>query len=253
MSTSHCLLKDRKYIIFSIIIILLIWQISSIYINNRLLFPSVIDILKSTITIVSKDNFITIILYSIIRGVKSFLISIGLALILAILSYFNKIIFNMILPILSIIKAVPTMAFIVLLLIWTSKDYAPIIIGVMISLPILYDAILNTIINFDKNILQMCNIYKISVVDKIKDIIIPLIIIELGKVLSSTFSLIFKVVISGEVYAQPTYGIGAIIQLEKMQLNTAGIIAWIIIITIISYLFDLFFKLIDKRCIHKGR
>ena len=228
MSTSHYSLKNNKYIIFSIIIILLIWQFASIYIDNRLLFPSVIDVIKSTITIVS------------------------IALILGILSYFNKLIYNSILPILSIIKAVPTMAFIVLLLIWTSKDYAPIIIGIMISLPIFYDAILNTIVSIDKNLLQMCNVYKISVKDKMKHIIIPIIIIELNKVISSTFSLIFKVVISGEVYSQPTYGIGAIIQLEKMQLNTENIISWIIIITIISYIFELFFKTIDKRYIHKG-
>ena len=124
-------------------------------------------------------------------------------MILAILSYFNKIVYNCILPILSIIKAVPTMAFIVLLLIWTSKDYAPIIIGIMISLPIFYDVILNTIMNLDKNLLQMCDVYDIPTRDKMKDIIMPIVIIELAKVLSSTFSLIFKVVISGEVYSQP--------------------------------------------------
>lgn len=251
MSTSHCSLKNNKYIIISIIIMLLIWQLTSLYIDNRLLFPSVIDVIKSTIEVVSDVNFSAIIFYSVIRGIKSFLISISIALILAILSYFNKLIYNSILPILSIIRAIPTMAFIILLLIWTSKDYAPVIIGVMISLPIFYDAILNTIINIDKNLLQMCNVYKISTKDKIKDIIVPIIIIEISKVLSSTFSLIFKVVISGEVYSQPTYGIGSIIQLEKMQLNTENIISWIIIITIISYIFDLFFKTIDKRYIHK--
>ena len=83
------------------------------------------------------------------------------------------------------------MAFIVLLLIWTSKDYAPVIIGIMISLPIFYDAILNTMINLDKNLLQMCKVYNISNKDKIKQIILPVIAVEISKVLSSTFSLIF--------------------------------------------------------------
>jgi NitT/TauT family transport system permease protein len=253
MSTSHYSLKSNKYIITSIIIILLIWQATSVYIDNRLLFPSVGDIIKSMLEIAAQYKFITIILYSVIRGIKSFLISIIIAIIIAIISYFNKIVYNLILPILSVIKAVPTMAFIVLLLIWTSKEYAPIIIGIMISLPIFYDSILNIIINLDRNLLNMCDVYRISTADRIRDIIIPIVIIELFKVLSSTFSLIFKVVISGEVYSQPEYGIGTIIQLEKMQLNIANIISWIIIITIISYIFDLIFKFIDKRYIHKGR
>lgn len=253
MSTSHYSLKSNKYIITSIIIILLIWQATSVYIDNRLLFPSVGDIIKSMLEIAAQYKFITIILYSVIRGIKSFFISIIIAIIIAIISYFNKIVYNLILPILSVIKAVPTMAFIVLLLIWTSKEYAPIIIGIMISLPIFYDSILNIIINLDRNLLNMCDVYRISTADRIRDIIIPIVIIELFKVLSSTFSLIFKVVISGEVYSQPEYGIGTIIQLEKMQLNIANIISWIIIITIISYIFDLIFKFIDKRYIHKGR
>lgn len=253
MSTSHYSLKSNKYIITSIIIILLIWQATSVYIDNRLLFPSVGDIIKSMLEIAAQYKFITIILYSVIRGIKSFLISIIIAIIIAIISYFNKIVYNLILPILSVIKAVPTMAFIVLLLIWTSKEYAPIIIGIMISLPIFYDSILNIIINLDRNLLNMCDVYRISIADRIRDIIIPIVIIELFKVLSSTFSLIFKVVISGEVYSQPEYGIGTIIQLEKMQLNIVNIISWIIIITIISYIFDLIFKFIDKRYIHKGR
>lgn len=253
MSTSHYSLKSNKYIITSIIIILLIWQATSVYIDNRLLFPSVGDIIKSMLEIAAQYKFITIILYSVIRGIKSFLISIIIAIIIAIISYFNKIVYNLILPILSVIKAVPTMAFIVLLLIWTSKEYAPIIIGIMISLPIFYDSILNIIINLDRNLLNMCDVYRISTADRIRDIIIPIVIIELFKVLSSTFSLIFKVVISGEVYSQPEYGIGTIIQLEKMQLNIVNIISWIIIITIISYIFDLIFKFIDKRYIHKGR
>ena len=49
MSISHYSLKNNKYIIFSIIIILLIWQFASIYIDNRLLFPSVIDVCKKLI------------------------------------------------------------------------------------------------------------------------------------------------------------------------------------------------------------
>ena len=63
----------------------------------------------------------------------------------------------------------------------------------------------------------------------------------------STLSLIFKVVISGEVYSQPQYGIGTIIQFEKMQLNTSRIIAWMIIITGIVFLFDLIISRIFKK------
>ena len=137
------------------------------------------------------------------------------------------------------------MAFIVLVLIWTSKDFAPIIIGVVISFPIFYDIILNSLLDIDKNLLQMFTIYKVETKDKI--LIIPVIVISIKKVINSTLSLIFKVVISGEVYAQPEHGIGSIIQFEKMQLNTSRIIAWMIIITGIVCFFDLIIDKISRK------
>ena len=66
---------------------------------------------------------------------------------------------------------------------------------------------------------------------------------SLISILSSTISLGFKIVIAGEVYGQPLYGIGAMIQSEKVNFNTTAIFAWIIIIVIISSLLNLMEKI----------
>ena len=101
-----------------------------------------------------------------------------------------------------------------------------------------YDEMLNSLFNIDEGLLKMIKIYRISKLDKIKVIVIPVIYMEIKKIMSSTISLIFKVVISSEVYAQPQYGIGSIIQFEKLQLNTSAIIGWMIIITLIICFID---------------
>ena len=63
----------------------------------------------------------------------------------------------------------------------------------------------------------------------------------------STFSLAFKVVIAGEVHGQPKYGMGSQIQIEKVNFNTSGIFAWIIIIVLISLIFELINSILRKR------
>lgn len=63
------------------------------------------------------------------------------------------------------------------------KEFAPIIIGIVISFPIFYDVILNTLLNINKDLIQMCKVYEISNIDRINAIIIPSIIIELKKLL----------------------------------------------------------------------
>ncbi|MBX9139375.1 MULTISPECIES: ABC transporter permease [unclassified Clostridium] len=242
-------LKNRKYLTISIFIFISIWQIVATVVGNKLLLPSFFNVLYDIYTIIISDTFINIILSSIFRCIESFIISLLISIILSVASYFSKFIYNFLYPIIVFLKSIPTMAFIVLILIWTSKDSAPVIIGVVISFPIFYDVILNSLLDIDKNLLQVCTVYRISTIDKILIIIIPMILIEIKKVINSTLSLIFKVVISGEVYAQPTYGIGSIIQFEKMQLNTSIVIAWMIIITFIVCFFDF---IIDKTFNKKG-
>ena len=231
-------LKNKRYLTISIFILILVWQTAAIIVDNRLLLPSFFNVLSDIYTIIFSNNFIILIFSSIFRCIESFILSLAIAIMLSIFSYFNKFIYNFLYVIIIFLKSIPTMAFIVIVLIWTSKEFAPIIIGIVI---------LNSLLDIDKDLLQVFNIYRIEIIDKIITLIIPVILIAIKKVINSTLSLIFKVVISGEVYSQPQYGIGTIIQFEKMQLNTSRIIAWMIIITGIVFLFDLIISRIFKK------
>ncbi|MDU2663168.1 MAG: ABC transporter permease, partial [Clostridioides difficile] len=53
--------------------------------------------------------------------------------------------------------------------------------------------------------------------------------------------------IAGEVYSQPTYGIGTMIQTEKINFNTSGIFAWIIIVLLISAILQIAQKFLARR------
>ncbi len=113
--------------------------------------------------------------------------------------------------------------------------------------PILYDAVLGAMLNIDKKLLEMSEVYKIKMNDKILKLYLPSIKYSLMPILISTFSLALKVVIAGEVYGQPTYGIGTMIQVEKINFNTSGIFAWIVIILLISIILDIFQKVLLRR------
>ncbi|MBB6625677.1 ABC transporter permease [Clostridium gasigenes] len=240
-------LKNNKYIIIATIIIIILWEIVSVVVNNQIIMPGIKNILFECEKILVNGDCVSLIYYSLIRCFISFLISIILAVLLGVLSYINKWIYNFIYPILAVIKSVPTMAFIVLVLVWVSKETAPILIGIIISLPIFYDVTINTLINTDVKLIEMCRVYKVKEIDILKKIYLPSITISISNILSSTISLIFKVVIAGEVYAQPKYGIGAAIQLEKMQLNTSAVITWIIIIAIVSIIVDKILSVLLKK------
>ncbi|MDU4935245.1 MAG: ABC transporter permease subunit [Peptostreptococcaceae bacterium] len=229
---------DKIEMAFSCVVLLLLWQIITLKIDNDIYLPTINQVLYSMKEIIFSSRFYLDVIFSISRCLFSFFTAIVAALTLGIISYINRFIRNFLKPITVITQSIPTMIVIVLSLIWFDKDNAPFIVGFAMVFPILYESILDSILSIDKGILEMANLYKIGLNNKVLKIYVPSIKFRIISILGSTFSLALKVVIAGEVYGQPKYGMGTQIQLEKMNFNTPGIFAWIFIVVIISFLLE---------------
>lgn len=246
-------MKDKKLILVSLIIITLIWILLANIINNSIYLPKLTEVFIELIDIVTEKNFLKSILSSLIRGGLSFLIAIIFSVILGIISSFNKIFYNFFYPINSILKSIPTIAFILIALIWLNKNYAPYLIGIIISFPILYESTLNSILNSNDDLCEMLDSFKVNSMDKLYNLYLQSILISISQIATSTFSLVLKVVIAGEVFGQPTFGIGTAIQGAKINFNTAGIFAWIIIVAILCFISDKIINFLGNRLLKGGR
>lgn len=239
--------NKRSQIFLGAIVLLIIWEIVAIKINKDIYLPRIEDVLISMLEIIKSPEFIKNSLSTLYRTLVSFTGALILSVILGVLSFMYPFFRNLLAPFNSIGKTIPTMILVLLALIWFDKDKAPFIVGFAIVFPILYEGIFNSLKDIDKKILDMCKIYKVSQKEKIKKIYIPVIKFYIMSILISTFSLAFKVVIAGEVHGQPKYGIGTAVQIEKVNFNTVGIFAWIVIIAFISILFEYINKKLLKR------
>ena len=241
-------LKNRRLSIISKGLIIVIWTLLSKIIDNEAIFPTISSTFHTVMDIISRPNFFLIIGYSIIRTVIGFAISLFLGIIVGILSSLYKIIYHLMTPIIDFLTSVPTMAIIILALIWLNNEFAPMFVGFIMVFPILYETVLKGILNVDNNIIEMAKIYKVDKITIIKDIYIPNIFINLSYIFSSAMGINFKMVIAGEVLSQPKYAIGSNLQLQKMYLNTSGVFAWIIIILLIAKIFEYILEGIKYLC-----
>ncbi|HBH1809158.1 TPA: ABC transporter permease subunit [Clostridioides difficile] len=238
---------DKMEVTLSCVILLFLWQIIALKIDNDIFLPTVGQVFNSIKEIMLNSSFYIDILYSMGRCFFSFLLAMIFAIILSIVSYLNRFFRNLLKPINALTRSIPTMILVVLALIWFEKDSTPFIVGFTIVFPILYDNVLGAILNIDKNLLEMANVYKIRFIDKVLKIYLPAIKFQIISILVSTFSLSLKVAIAGEVYSQPIYGIGTMIQTEKINFNTSGIFAWIIIVLLISAILQIAQKFLARR------
>ncbi len=236
--------KDKKTPILSRLILIGLWIIIAERVDNEVIFPTIGSTLASLIDILKNPNLLSIIIYSLLRSLVGFLISLVLAVSLGVLSSVFSFVQNLMDPILNFLRSVPTMAIIILALIWLNHDFAPMFVGFLMVFPILYERVVSSILDVDKKIIQMAILYKVGRVTTIKDIYIPSIIMGLNQVLISALGTTLKMVIAGEALSQPRYAIGTNLQLEKMYLNTSGVFAWIIIILFISKVLEYLVKYI---------
>ncbi len=82
------------------------------------------------------------------------------------------------------------MAIIILALIWLDNEIVPMFVGFIMVFPILYETILNGILNIDENIIEMAEIYKVNKGTIIRDIYMPSILHNLAMVLHLHWELI---------------------------------------------------------------
>lgn len=231
----------------SIFFFLIIWEGVALYIDNSLLFPRVSEIFLSLKNLVASRDFILILWNTLSRFFISIVFSLILAIIFSVASYRYEVISFLLFPFIIFLRAVPTIAIIIVVLIWSSVEKVPIVVGVLILFPILYESILGGIKNVDKNLLKMSKVFKVPTKRVVRDIYIPSIYYSISSNIPSYMGLTFKVIIAGEVLSQESLSIGGEIFINKIYLESSNIFAWIIVVIVLNYFLEKGLKTINNR------
>ena len=225
----------------------IIWEGVALYIDNSLLFPRVSEIFLSLKNLVASGDFTLILWKTLSRFFISIVFSLILAIIFSVASYRYEVIGFLLFPFIIFLRAVPTIAIIIVVLIWSSVERVPIVVGMLILFPILYESILGGIKNVDKNLLKMSKVFKVPTKRVVRDIYIPSIYYSISSNIPSYIGLTFKVIIAGEVLSQESLSIGGEIFINKIYLESSNIFAWIIVVIVLNYLLEKGLKTINSR------
>ena len=216
----------------------LVWQALSMIVGNTLLLPSPFTTLGRLFELMCTLEFYGTILRSLIRIFIGTTAAVILGVLLAAVSARFKLLHDFISPIMTVIKAVPVVSFIVLLLLWTGRDILPSIISALIVLPIVWSNVEMGISHTDKSLIELANVYKMSGWKKIRHIYIPSTLPYFISSLNSSLGLAWKAGIAAEVLALPVIAIGKQIYESKLYLETTDLFAWTLTVIIISLIIE---------------
>ncbi|MBR4807786.1 MAG: ABC transporter permease subunit [Lachnospiraceae bacterium] len=220
----------------AIVIALLVWHLAAVALGQEILLVSPIRVIQQLSVLCREMSFWQSILFTLTRITGGFLSALITGTILGVIAARVHILEVLLWPYMAVIKASPVASFIILCLIWTSSDNLSVIISFLIVLPVVYTNILQGMKATDKEMLEMASVYRLSTWKTIKYIYIPALKPFFTAACSIAVGMSWKSGTAAEVIGIPGGSIGEKLYKAKVYLSSADLLAWTLVIIVISVL-----------------
>lgn len=233
----------------SVLLILAVWKILSLYVDSGFILPSPEKTLVTTLSLFGEKHFLEIIGSTVLRSLAGFILSailgIGLGIFAGIYSHFNAFLQ----PVLITIRSIPVIALILLALIWFRPGSVPVFIAFLTMFPFICINVIEGIKSVDVDLIEMAVFYRVSRYRIIRELYIPAIMPFIISGASSAMGIGWRAIITGEVLSQPLYGIGTLMQGAQTFLRIDAVIAWTILAVTISFVFEKAIRWCERKLI----
>lgn len=242
--------KILKYSAITVIW-LVIWQICAMIVGQELLFPTPIAVAIRLFELMLTLDFYEIICYSLFRILVGMIIGTVIGVIGGILTSLFSLARDFFAPVLAVMKSTPVASFIILLVLWLSRDATPLIIALMMVTPVVWTNVETGILNTDRSLIEMAKVYKMSRGAQIKHILLPSVIPYFLAALKSSLGMAWKAGIAAEVLLLPLISIGKMIAESKTNLETVDLFAWTVVVVILSVAIEKTMVLVLRSALKK--
>lgn len=239
--------KNRLYSLASILALLLVWKLLALFWHQEIILPSPEITLVKLWLVINSADFWPSVGATLGRGVLGFLISCVLGVVLGIVAGFSAPVYWLLQPWVTVVRTTPVMSVVILAIIWFQSDIVPIFVTFLMIFPIIYGNVVVGIKNVDQQLLEMAKMYRIKTGRIIVELYFPAILPYLLAGASNGMGLTWKVIIAAEILSQPSFAIGTNLMIAKIDLETAQVMAWTVVVIIISFIFEYFINALENK------
>ena len=247
MRNNSLLLKNKVLkTILSAIIVLSIWEIAALLINDAYFLPDILQTFKALIKIISSRSFFEVVFTSVYRVFSGLFYGIATGTVLAGICYKFDIVNSIISPIISIMKATPVACIIVLL--WVSLNYTELAIFVVILmvLPIVWQNVYEGLKAVDDQLNEVTKVFELTKFQRLKVLVVPSVLSYLLPAIVTSVGLAWKAEVAAEIMSNSNMG-RLIYDFKTVSYDTASIFAWTVIIVTLSIVFEKVTKMLFGR------
>ena len=237
----------KRNLIFSaaaIVFLALVWIVAYFSVRNDYVLPTLWETLRQMGRLFTEASFWRAFFNTFLRALWAFLGSFVLGVGLAVLAHLQGGARAFLAPVISVLRTVPTMAVVLMLLLWTSPAVAPVLVAGLVLFPAVYAAALAALDEVGESYGGLVRAFRIPVGRQISKMYLPLAAPLLLKQAGSVFSLGLKVIVSGEVLASTFRSLGGMMQEAQLYLNMPRLMALTLFAVLLGFIVEGAFRLL---------
>lgn len=241
--------KLRKIIsvCLSVTIWLLIWELGASIINNVAFFAGVGATLRALCTLVVTASFWTTVLSSMLRIAIGFIAGVLIGILLAFICWKSRFLNTFFSLGVSVIKSTPVASVIMILWIFIGSARVASAIALFMVAPIIWQNLMDGFGSINKELDEVADIFELSRLKRFKLLIFPTLIRYFVPAALTSVGLAWKSGIAAEIITVAKNSIGYHIKDKKDYFESDYMLAWTLVVVIISVVFEYGIKLLVRR------
>ncbi len=228
----------------SIAVMIIIWAVAFLLAGNGYVVPSITETFAQMGQVLGEGSFYAAYGNTMLRSLEAFVISILAASVFAAISKSSKAARDVLAPIISVVRAFPTMAVILMLLVWLNPGQAPVAVTVLVLFPMTYTSTLAAFDQLDEDLVRTCRVYRIPLWRRFCQVYLPVSGAYLVSESGAALSFAVKLMVSAEVLSNTYRSLGGMISQAKVYLDMPRMMALTLLAVVTGVVIEALFELI---------
>lgn len=233
--------------IVTVLAILVFWAIASAIIGNGYVLPSLKQTTTEFFSLLKSSEFYLAFFMTLLRSIIAFVLSFVFAFILSVFALKCMVVNSIADTVTSIMRALPTIAVVLLLLFWTNSFISSIIVTVLVVLPTVYTGLKSAFSSQDKTVAEAGRVDGADEKQVFLLVQLPQALPSVYRIVGSGISLNFKLMVAAEVIAQTARSIGYLLNTAKVYFEVARMFALVCATVIIGVIIEFIFNKISDK------
>lgn len=215
--------------------------------NNEYVLPSLVSIIERFCKTLISISFYKALSSTLLRVIIAFIISFVLGVVFGVLAYRYKSFSGVFGVIVGLLRSLPVLAILLIILLFTSRSFAPVVVCFLSLFPIIYTAVYGSLKGVRSELKEMCQVYKIPVKKQVFSMYIPQILPQILLDAGGAFSFGIKLIVSAEILSGVYGSVGGMLKEASIYLLTADLFAFTLIVCILGVLVEFIAKLLSEK------